>query len=104
MKSNAMRTLLASAVLTAIAAIGSAQAADIIPVITDPANFGYNETTPVAPVGGNVGTTRGEQRRIVAQYAASLWGSVLKSDVVIEEDQARDPTIYTVRRKYLCVT
>lgn len=83
MKSNAMRTLLASAVLTAIAAIGSAQAADIIPVVTDPVGFGYNETTPVAPVGGNPGTTRGEQRRIVAQYAASLWGSVLKSDVPI---------------------
>ncbi len=83
MKSNSMRTLLASAVLTALAAFGSAQAADIIPVPTDPAGFGYYETTPVAPVGGNPGTTRGEQRRIVAQYAATLWGSVLKSDVPI---------------------
>lgn len=83
MTSKSMRTLLASAVLTALAAFGSVQAADIIPVPTDPANTGYFDPTPVAPVGGNPGTTRGEQRRIVAQYAASLWGSVLKSDVPI---------------------
>ncbi len=84
MTSNkSMRTLLASALLTALVAVGSVQAADIIPVPTDPANTGYFDPTPVAPVGGNLGTTRGEQRRIVAQYAATLWGSVLKSDVPI---------------------
>lgn len=80
---NKLRTALATAVLVALAGMSTAQAADIIPVITDPAGFGYNETTPVAPVGGNPGTTRGEQRRIVAQYAAAMWGSVLKSDVPI---------------------
>lgn len=78
-----LRNALASAVLVALAGMSTAQAADIIPVVTDPAGFGYNETTPVAPVGGNPGTTRGEQRRIVAQYAAAMWGSVLKSDVPI---------------------
>ncbi len=83
MKSKSLRTTLAAAVLTALAAMSGAQAADIIPVVTDPANFGYNDTTPVAPVGGNIGTTRGQQRRIVAQYAAALWGSVLQSDVPI---------------------
>ncbi len=83
MTSNSMRTLLAGAVLSALAAFGSVQAADIIPVPTDPAGVGYFDPTPVTPVGGNPGTTRGEQRRIVAQYAASLWGSVLKSDVPI---------------------
>lgn len=83
MKSKSARTLLASALLTALVAFGSVQAADIVPVVTDPANYGYRDVTPVAPVGGNPGTTKGEQRRIVAQYAASLWGSVLKSDVPI---------------------
>lgn len=77
---NKLRTALATAVLVALAGMSTAQAADIIPVVTDPAGFGYNETTPVAPVGGNPGTTRGQQRRIVAQYAAAMWGSVLKSD------------------------
>lgn len=80
---NKLRNSLATAVLVALAGMSTAQAADIIPVVTDPAGFGYNETTPVAPVGGNPGTTRGEQRRIVAQYAAAMWGSVLKSDVPI---------------------
>lgn len=83
MKSKSMRTILATAVLTALAAVSGAQAADIIPVIFDAPGTGYYDPTPVAPVGGNIGTTRGEQRRIVAQYAATLWGSVLKSDVPI---------------------
>lgn len=75
-----LRNVLASAVLVALVGISTAQAADIIPVVTDPANFGYNDPTPVAPVGGNPGTTRGQQRRIVAQYAAAMWGSVLQSN------------------------
>ena len=77
------RLALATALLVALTGISQANAADIIPVITDPAGVGYNDTTPVAPVGGNPGTTRGEQRRIVAQYAAAMWGSVLQSDVPI---------------------
>lgn len=81
--SKSPRLALATAVLVALAGLSQANAADIVPVITDPAGFGYNETTPVAPVGGNPGTTRGEQRRIVANYAASLWGSVLQSNVPI---------------------
>lgn len=83
MKSKSIRLALASAILTALAAVGGAQAADIIPVNFDGPNEGYNDTTPVAPVGGNPGTTRGQQRLIVAEYAAALWGSVLKSDVPI---------------------
>ena len=80
---NKLRTALATAVLVALAGMSTVQAADIIPVVTDPAGVGYNDTTPVAPVGGNPGTTRGQQRRIVAEYAAAMWGSVLKSDVPV---------------------
>ena len=80
---NKLRTALATAVLVALAGMSTVQAADIIPVVTDPANFGYNDPTPVAPVGGNPGTTLGQQRQIVAQYAAAMWGSVLKSDVPV---------------------
>jgi len=59
------------------------QAADIITVPLDPANQGYNDPTPAAPVAGNPGTTVGQQRRIVAQFAADLWGSVLQSNVPV---------------------
>ena len=77
---NKLRNALAVAVLAALAAATSAHAADLIPVNFDGPNEGYNDTTPAAPVGGNPGTTKGEQRRIVAQYAAAMWGSVLKSE------------------------
>jgi len=40
---------------------------------------GLDDPAAAAPVGGNPGKTRGEQARIVFEYAASLWGSVLKS-------------------------
>ena len=80
---KAPRTALAAAVLTVLAGISQAQAADIIPVIFDTAGTGYYDTTPATPVGGNPGTTKGEQRRYVANYAAALWGSVLQSDVPV---------------------
>ncbi|MBT2117516.1 serine protease [Dyella sp. LX-66] len=41
--------------------------------------MGLDDPAAAAPVGGNPGKTRGEQARIVFEYAASLWGSVLKS-------------------------
>jgi len=72
--------LLATALAVAIAGMASANAAEIIPVYFDDPNEGYNDTTPVAPVGGNPGTTLGEQRQIVAQFAADLWGAVLQSN------------------------
>lgn len=57
-------------------------------VYTDPPNFGYNDATPASPVGGNTGTTLGEQRRILLERAASSWANYLESDVtiVIEAD------------------
>ena len=74
-----LRNALAVAMLAALAAASSAQAADIILVNLDGAAEGYNDTTVVAPVGGNPGTTRGQQRQFVAAYAAQLWGSILQS-------------------------
>lgn len=47
---------------------------------------GLDDPTTATPVGGNPGRTRGEQARIVFQFAASLWGSVLKSRVPIVID------------------
>jgi len=47
---------------------------------------GLDDPTPAAAVGGNPGRTRGEQARIVFEYAASIWGAVLKSRVPIDID------------------
>ncbi len=38
---------------------------------------GFNLATPAAPVGGNPGTTVGQQRLNVFQHAADIWGSIL---------------------------
>lgn len=47
------------------------------------AGVGFNDPTAATPVGGNAGTTVGQQRLNAFQYAADLWASVLTSDVEI---------------------
>ena len=42
---------------------------------------GFNDPTPVAPVGGNPGTTVGDQRLRAFQFAADRWGATLDSIV-----------------------
>ena len=79
------------ATLLGLALGGSAYAADIVPVNADPAGQGLNDPTPAAPVGGNPGTTIGEQRRIAYQFAADLWGSVLQSDAQIRVEASFQP-------------
>jgi PA domain-containing protein len=44
---------------------------------------GFNDNTPAAPVGGNPGTTIGQQRLIAFQFAADIWGAALDSNVTI---------------------
>lgn len=58
-------------------------AATITIVSTDAPNVGFNDPTPLAPAGGNPGTTVGEQRLIGVQRAADIWGGQLASDVSI---------------------
>ena len=41
---------------------------------------GFNDVTPVVPVGGNTGTTLGEQRLIAFNHAANIWGASLTSN------------------------
>jgi hypothetical protein len=47
------------------------------------AGVGFNDTTPASPVGGNPGTSLGEQRLIAFTYATNLWGASLSSAVPI---------------------
>ena len=48
--------------LAMLCSAGSWAAATITIVNGDPAGVGFNDPTPVAPVGGNTGTTLGAQR------------------------------------------
>jgi PA domain-containing protein len=59
---------------------GSAQ---IIIVNINAPGVGFNDPTPVAPVGGNTGATLGAQRLIAFQHAANIWGARLDSNVPI---------------------
>ena len=53
-------------------------------IINDDApGVGLNDTTSAAPVGGNNGTTLGQQRLNVLQAAANAWGEVLQSSVSV---------------------
>jgi hypothetical protein len=70
--------------LLAIAATAPARAATITIVNGDAPGEGFNDPTPVSPVGGNAGTTRGAQRLNVFNQAAAIWGSILPSSVTIE--------------------
>src|SRR4026207_2341182 len=52
---------------------------------------GFNDPTPVAPVGGNIGTTLGEQRLIAFRHGAALWGARLDSNVAINVSATFEP-------------
>jgi len=66
--------------LVCMAASASSWSADIVVLNFDPPGVGFNDPTPVDPVGGNSGTTLGEQRLNVFAVAAQIWGSRLQSN------------------------
>ena len=66
-----------------LAGIPLTHAANIIIVNLDGAGEGFNDPTAAAPVGGNPGTTIGQQRLNVFQEAADIWGAILPSNVAI---------------------
>lgn len=80
--------------LLAVACLGAATvapAATITIVNADGAGEGFNDPTPAAPVGGNTGTTVGQQRLIAFQFAADVWGALLPSAVEIKITASFDP-------------
>ena len=83
-----MRTLLSATKAAAFAGLiiasATASAAKIELINIDPPGVGFNDPTPATPIGGNSGTTLGEQRLNAYQRALDLWGSVLKSKVPVE--------------------
>jgi hypothetical protein len=74
--------LLSLAGLLATAAPVFANAQVVIVNINAPGE-GFNDPSPRTPIGGNPGTTLGEQRLIAFQFAASIWGATLDSAVPI---------------------
>lgn len=86
---------LAAGVLLLVGAAGAADAATITIVNADGAGEGFNDPTPVAPIGGNTGTTKGQQRLIAFQFAADVWGALLPSNVEIRITASFDPLTCT---------
>src|SRR5262245_50994462 len=75
---------LAALVLALAPASPAYAAANIIIVNNNGPGVGFNDPTPAAPVGGNPGTTIGQQRLIAFQAAADIWGAILDSNVTIK--------------------
>jgi hypothetical protein len=64
-------------------ATSSSAAVTISILNADGPDEGFNDPTPAEPVGGNPGTTVGQQRLNAFQRAADIWGSTLDSAVPI---------------------
>jgi len=78
---RALAAVAAIGLLSIHATVGSV--ATIRVINADGPGEGLNDPTMVAPVGGNTGTTIGEQRLIALQYAADQWAKRLISPVEI---------------------
>ncbi|MGB3427251.1 MAG: PA domain-containing protein [Burkholderiaceae bacterium] len=86
MKNN----LIAAALLGLVCAL-PVQAANLKLLNVDEAGVGFNDPAPATPVGGNSGTTVGQQRLIAYQKALELWGKTLRSkvDITVQGSFAR---------------
>jgi hypothetical protein len=82
-----MRTFIYGVAAAAAMAVGGVSAAfaqgHIIIQNANAPNVGFNDPTPAAPVGGNPGTTLGQQRLNVFNRAAQIWEGVLQPKVDI---------------------
>ena len=67
----------------ALAAGAASAAATIVITNVNQPGIGFNDNTPASPVGGNPGTTLGQQRLNAFTFAASTWGATLNSNVTI---------------------
>ena len=87
----ALATLALVLVLVASAPAAARGAAQITIVNTDGPNEGFNDPTTATPVGGNTGTTVGQQRLIAFERAAEIWGELLDTPVEIRVRASFDP-------------
>ncbi len=82
-KVRALAPVVGAVLLGVVSVPFAVEAAQVVVINGNAAGVGFNETTPAAPVGGNTGTTIGQQRLIAFQYAADIWGQRLVSAVPI---------------------
>jgi hypothetical protein len=88
------RRLVAAALAAGLLVAGASPllaAAKITILNNNGVGVGFNDTTPAAPVGGNSGTTLGQQRLIAFQAAADMWGALLDSSVEIRIQSSFTP-------------
>src|SRR5262245_41350562 len=78
-----MRARSLLALLLAVTPATALANAQIFIVNINAPGVGFNDMTPATPVGGNNGTTIGQQRLNAFQAAADIWGSILDSKVPI---------------------
>lgn len=86
-----LRVIAAFAVTALALGCADASAVTITILNGDGAGEGLNDPTPKAPVGGNAGTTLGQQRMLALQAAANAWGGLLTSSVQIKVNAKFDP-------------
>jgi hypothetical protein len=83
------------AVAFALAPVTAQAKAKITIQNADGPGEGFNDPTPVAPIGGNTGTTLGQQRLNSFQAAADIWSNLLTSSVEIIIKANFDPLTCT---------
>ncbi len=81
--------LFSTAFLVAAASIAYAGTFQLVNL--DGAGEGFNDPTSVAPVGGNPGTTLGQQRLNVFMTAGLIWGEILPDNVTVRVEARFDP-------------
>jgi len=86
-----MRPRLLSVLVALAFALPAAGATTVTVINNNAPGIGFNDPTPAAPVGGNAGTTVGEQRLIAFQFAADLWGATLDSAVEVRIQATFEP-------------
>jgi hypothetical protein len=89
--SRTISVFLASLLCLIVFAVAAEARATIQIINLDGAGEGFNDLTPAVPIGGNPGTTLGEQRLFAFNYAASLWARQLDSGLVIRIQAAFNP-------------
>lgn len=70
--------LIAAAIVLVLATAAAVSAATITIINTDAPGVGFNDPTPVMPIGGNLGTTLGQQRLNAFARAAAIWADRLE--------------------------
>lgn len=85
------RTLIATLLATVAASQAFAGTGKVIIINNDAPGIGLNDTTPATPVGGNPGTTLGQQRLNIFLAAAERWSTMLDTNVDIRVQSSFAP-------------